>query len=148
MTSKVTIFFFLAIFFCVSCHARSDSLCMDSPKGICKIPVDAIFFARDRLLGKKIGVQGIASVETDGIYFYPDVESKKYRVRERAVRVVGDDNHLRDIEYLDGKRLSFLGILSKGRGNFWATITLVNVPLEEPLPIKHYSPAPPPPKDL
>jgi hypothetical protein len=140
--------FFLTTFFCVSCHAQSDDLCVASPKGICRLPVDAVFFARDRLLGKKIGVQGIASVEDDGVYFYPDLESRKYLVRERAVRVIGGGGHLKDIEFLDGKRINFVGVLGKGDGDFWATITLVNDPLEEPLPIKNYSPAPPPPKSL
>jgi hypothetical protein len=130
-------------------NGNDDSMCLPLDKGVCRIPYEVIFSSKESLIGRNVGMQGIASIEGDGIYFYPDVESKKYLVREKAVRIKSvNKEYLKSIGYLDGRRLAFMGSIEASEGNYWAGMILANEPHEVPLPVDVLPPAPPPPPDV
>lgn len=131
----------------LSCaSAEKNNYCANGLRGGCLVPIDAVYAAREELIGKEIYLQGVVSIELDQYFIYPDDESRKYRVRERAIHLVPSDSRLfSNLPFLDGKRMSFYGRMRKNNGFFWAEFFVLSEPMEVPLHTPVYPPAPPKP---
>lgn len=147
------VFSFVATLAMASCAVTNKNdvraQCVFSSGELCRVPYEAVLSSRKRFDEVLISVDGVLSVESESIYVYPNLESKKFSIRSKALEIRGSIERIEVAKFLDGKYVTVVGRFRVGDADNWGVLDLALEPHEIPEPFDANATipaAPPPPR--
>lgn len=144
MGAAMKLLCFLVVLLLSGCNDPQGA-CVFS-RGFCRTSFVALIAYRENLIGKEVSFEGVPRKKGGVYYVYMDSEAAQYHDQTAAIELQTDGigGAEAGLDFLEFKRSSFRGVLSRSSGNAWAKLKLVKVPMQALMKVEGPPPPPPP----